>query len=89
MEVPVKPEPSAAAKRNMRLAELFRQRMEAQGIKGKKRDNAAIEFMAGALAAAYAISGDDKDPNVQGIGTLAFLVSCRGSAELMNYGGQS
>lgn len=61
------------------LCKTFVQRAEHQGLKGKARDTAAIEFMVGAFAALEA----SKHPEANHVGTYTQLAICtRGYSEV-------
>jgi hypothetical protein len=63
------------------LAKQFISRAEAQGLKGKARDRAAIEFFVGASALAVAEHGGNSKA-WGAVSSWAFLVSFRGYAEV-------
>lgn len=65
-----------------KVAQHFVARAEAQGLKGKAMDKAALEFAIGAAAAAEAFYGAES-PEWQGMSLLAFLVSVQGASALV------
>ena len=60
----------------VRVAKTFMLRAKAQGLKGKARDRAALEFFLGGAAAL--MTGADRDR----LTALAWVVSVRGYAEI-------
>lgn len=68
------------------LCRVFIARVQAQGLKGKKRDAAAMEFVCGALAVLVEEHGE-ASKQAQYLTGLAFLVSVRGYSAIE--GGQS
>ena len=66
------------------VAKLFVGRAQAQGMKGKKREDAAIEFAVGAAATVAAIYGQDS-PEWQSMSMLAFFVSLNGYKEMERF----
>lgn len=63
------------------LAKLFISRASSQGLKGKARDRAAIEFFVGAAAyASIAFGASSKEWSTTS--AVAFLVSLRGYVEV-------
>lgn len=62
------------------LAVTFKGRSEAQNFRGKKRDDLAVEFFAGAYGALDAV----KHPDAQAVGTTTMLFICtRGYSEVV------
>jgi hypothetical protein len=66
---------------NARVAQSFIERAAAQGMKGKARDKAAVEFAVGAASAAFQMHGQES-AEWSGLSALAFLVAVRGYEEL-------
>jgi hypothetical protein len=64
-----------------RVAASFIARAKAQGMKGKARERAAIEFAVGAASAANEMHGQ-KSPEWSQLSGLAFLVAVRGYSEM-------
>lgn len=69
------------------IAIAFVQRAEALGMKGKSRDNAAIEFFLGAYVAAYGLAKGDAESDAGKHAThilavTQMLVCTRGYAEV-------
>jgi hypothetical protein len=70
-----------SANLSRQVAAHFVGRADAQGMKGRARDRAAVEFLTGAAAAAAVMHGDDS-PEWRALSALAFLASCRGYSEV-------
>lgn len=69
------PESIAHRARWAHIAKSFISRAELQGLKGKKRDNAAMEFFCGAATVTEA--------NDHGGSVMAFLVAVKGYREVL------
>lgn len=62
------------------ICKAFVARAEHQGMKGKARDRAALEFLCGASVAARELSGNEA--NASSIQMLVVMVSIRGYSEV-------
>ena len=69
-----------------KVAAQFVSRANVQGMTGKKREVAAVEFVIGAAAAAAILHGEKSD-EWSALSMLAFIVSTRGYAELVEVAG--
>lgn len=66
-----------------RIARRALDRINQQRIKGRRRDDYALELTVGALMALNSL--DPRPEGTGGVETMAFLVSIRGAAELDVY----
>ena len=68
---------------DVQIAKAIVSRAEAQGLKGKKRDDMALEFALGAQHAQQVIAelaGEQSSPS-----PFAFLIACRGWEMVLKY----
>lgn len=63
------------------VAEMFVARAKTQGLKGKARDRAAVDFMCGAGTAVAFAKGQESSEYGE-LSLLAFLVATRGYSEI-------
>lgn len=63
-----------------RLARAFRDRSEAIGLKGKKRDDAALEFFLGAAMGLHIEGHEDASQHV--LRVASWLIATRGYSEI-------